>query len=520
MIDILIQNGNILDGSGSPAFQADIAVTDGRITAIGSLSKAEAHQYINARDNFVTPGFIDVHSHSDTYILLAPDAESKITQGITTEVVGNCGASAAPLTGQARMPSDWASMPYPKKWKTVAEYRSALEEARPAVNIKLLTGHNTLRGGVLGYEKTEASPGTLREMIQNLEQAMDEGSSGLSTGLLYPPGMFASENEVVELCRVVAARGGIYTTHMRSEGAHLIDAIEETIRIGRQSGVRTQISHLKTSGKNNWHLLEKALELIHAAQKSGLDIAADRYPYTSACTDLDVLLPDYAQSGSRADILERLQNPSVRKRIIHDLRNSRTEDYWSTVTVGSVTADSVARFQGAPLPSVAEDLNVHPAEAVIILITEDLLRTSAFFAGMSEDNMLRILSEPYVMTGTDASLRTTSGILSRDFPHPRAFGSFPRFLRLVIDKRFITLPEAVRKITALPAQQFHISGRGMVKPGNIADLTIFSPDTVTDKATYSDPHKLSQGIDCVIVNGSVALDAGRQAEPRKGQFIA
>lgn len=520
MIDLLILGGTVLDGTGKPAFTADISVTNGVISDIGDISGAEAAHTIHAAGKCVSPGFIDAHSHSDTYILLAPSAESKITQGITTEVTGNCGASAAPLTGGARLPSDWAAMDYPSPWKTVSEYRDAVSKAKPAVNIMLLVGHNTLHGGVVGYEKTDVTPAHVADMITILEQAMDEGAAGLSSGLLYAPGLFAAEEEVVSLCQAVAKRDGIYTTHMRNETSRVIEALDETLRISEKSEVRTQISHLKASGSNNWHFLNEMLDKIHQAQEKGMDIAADRYPYLAGCTDLDVVLPDWAQEGSRETILARLLHPATRATIIKDMCAARRDSDWENITIGSVSAEDVARFQGLPLVSAATELGMRPAEAIVHIITKDKLRTSAFFAGMSEENMLRILAEPYVMIGSDASLRTTSGMLSNDYPHPRAFGSFPRFLKLVQDRTLMGLPEAIRKMTSLPAQQFRLKSRGLLKKGYAADITIFDASTIADTASYANPHGLSQGVEAVIVNGFVCLENGAMTGERGGGFIA
>ncbi len=520
MTDLLISDGTVIDGTGSEPFKADIAIKDGKISDIGDLSGAEASKRISAAGKHVCPGFIDVHSHSDTYLLIAPSAESKITQGITTEVVGNCGASAAPLIGSARLPSDWASMEYPRTWSTVSEYRQLITEAAPSVNVALLVGHNTLHGGAAGYDRKPITSDGLKQMTRALEQALDEGASGLSTGLLYAPGLFASEDEIVELCRVVAARDGIYTTHMRSESTRLIEALQETLRIAERSGVRAQVSHLKASGRKNWHLLDNALEMIHEAQERGMDVAADRYPYLAGCTDLDVVLPDWAQEGSRDEILNRLRDPESRARIIKDLRDARPDSDWAHVTLGSVSQEDISHLRGTPLNEAAEQLGLSPTEAIVEIITRDKLRTSAFFAGMSEDNMFRVLAEPCVMLGSDASLRTTVGPLSLDYPHPRAFGSFPRFLRMVLDRGFISIPEAVRKITSLPAQQFGIARRGAIKASFAADLVILDLDEIKDTATYANPHGISQGVDSVIVNGSVMLDSGTVASHGTGLFLA
>ena len=519
MIDLLISEGTLIDGSGSQPFRADVAVHNGRITAVGDLSGMEAVRTISAAGRHVCPGFIDAHSHSDTYILLAPSAESKITQGITTEIVGNCGASAAPLIGSARLPSDWAAMDYGKTWRTVAEYRELVDAAEPAVNIVLLVGHNTLHGGVVGYENIRVTGDHLKQMSRVLDQALAEGAAGLSTGLLYAPGIFAAEEEVVELCRTVATRNRICTTHMRSETDRLLEALGETIRIAEKSGVRTQVSHLKTAGKRNWHLLDQALAMISSAIEAGTDIAADRYPYLASCTDLDVVLPSWAQEGSREEIISRLSDPDSRNRIVSELRSSRPDSDWSHVTIGSVSEESLSHLSGMALPEAADKLGLRPVEAVVEIITRDRLRTSAFFSGMSEENMLRILSQPYVMLGTDASLRTTTGVLGKDYPHPRAFGSFPRFLRMVIDRGFISLPEAVRKITSLPASQFGLHNRGLIKPGYHADIVVFDAGRILDTATYATPHSISQGVDAVIVNGSLTLLDGRISDRLTGRFL-
>lgn len=520
MLDILITGATILDGTGAKPYSADIGILNGLICDIGELRKAEARHRIDAAGKCVAPGFIDAHSHSDAYILIEPSAESKITQGITTEIVGNCGASAAPLTGAARMPSDWQSMQYPGQWRTVAEYRQLLDAVKPAVNIALLAGHNTIHGGIAGYERIEITPDHISAMQRTLEQAMDEGASGLSTGLLYSPGMFAGTDEVTALCRTVAAGNGIYTTHMRSESSRLLNALEETFRITRATGVRTQVSHLKTAGRKNWHLLDSALDMIHTVRDEGFDVAADRYPYTSSCTDLDVILPSWAQQGTHSQIISRLSEPGSRKEIIQELAQSRSPEEWAAITIGSAGNAGLAACQGRALTEIALELNLEPPEAAIELMIRSQLKASAFFAGMSEDNMLRILSESYVMVGTDASLRTTSGPLSSDFPHPRAFGSFPRFLRIVREQSLLTTEEAVRKITSLPARQFNLKDRGIIRKSFLADITIFSPASVNDTATFAMPHGLSQGIDTVIVNGIVALADGRLTGRRPGRFLA
>ncbi len=522
MLTIKIINGLLFDGTGNDPQRMDVGITGSSIEVISDdLSDAEAKHTIDAQDCVVCPGFIDTHTHSDTYLLLEPSAPSKTFQGVTTEIIGNCGASASPLTGRYNMPSDWASHAdeYPGKWSSVAEYRELLEQVRPAPNVVILTGHNTLRGGVMGYENRVASPDEIEAMSDLLAKSMDEGSHGLSTGLVYAPGLFASREEVVSLAKVAGGRAGIYTSHIRNESSKLLEAIDEAISIGQDSGVRTQISHLKVSGSANWHLIDELLKKIPTARADGADVASDRYPYTSSCTDLDIVFPEWATEGGREAVLARLRDSSLRSRLREDLLKEHGEDYWSTITIGSTTHSDNHKFQGSPLLDVAEKLSMEPVDALLHLVDTDELRTSAFFQSMSEENMLRILEEPYVMIGSDASLRATTGPLSKEYSHPRAYGSNAGFLRMSIDKKTVGLSEAIRKMTSLPAEQFRLKKRGSIKREYKADITVFDPDTVKGRSTYAEPHQLAEGIKHVIVNGVMTLTNGNLTGKRAGEVL-
>ncbi len=516
--DLVLSGGQLLDGTGAPAVRADVGIHNGVISAIAPLLDQPARRRLDVHGCFVAPGFIDVHSHSDTYILIEPSAASKIHQGVTTEITGQCGASAAPLMGEYKMPSDWRSMTYPRSWSTLEEYEQLLTECRPALNIATLTGHNTLRAGVMGYAPRKSSAAELDTMNARLRNCLRQGSRGLSTGLLYPPGKHAQPEEVLALARTVAEHRGVYATHMRSEGDRLIEALTETIDIARQAKVRLQISHLKTSGAANWPLLEQAIALILSARREGLHVMADRYPYTAACTDLDVLLPDWVFADGPAAELQLLRDPAARARIRAETLAMRSEQYWSTVHVGSTWHPDQLAFKGCPLPEVAAALGVHPVDAALILIERDELKTGGIFFGMSEENMWRILALPFVMIGSDASLRATTGPLSQDHPHPRAYGTFAKFLRAALDGVTVSLPEAVRKMTALPAQQFNLTGRGLVKEGYCADLAVFSP-AVRDAATYEKPHAPATGFKAVIVNGELILEDDQLTGNRAGRFL-
>jgi N-acyl-D-amino-acid deacylase len=519
--DVILRGGIVLDGTGAPAIRADVGIRSDKIAALESdLSRAEAPQVLDMAGLIVCPGFIDVHSHSDVYLLIEPDAPSKIRQGVTTEVVGNCGASGAPLRPSYRLPSDWVDKPIPGRWSSLGEFRELLDKTRPAVNSVLLVGHNTLHAGVAGYDARPASEDELRSMEALLERSLDEGAAGMSTGLLYAPGLYADRSEVVRLARVVAAKGGIYTTHMRSEGDELLESIGETLDVARQTGVRVEISHLKTSGRRNWHRLPAAIGLIEEALASGIEVAADRYPYTASYTDLDVLFPVWAAEGGRDRVLQRLRTPADCERLREALRAGRDAEGWRTITIGSTSHPDNFRFRGRSLADVARELGMEPVDAVLHLALTDELRTGAFFFGMSEDNMRAILAEPYVMLGSDASIRAPHGPLSTDYPHPRAYGSFPKFLRMALDGKTVPLPEAVRKITSLPADHFRLRGRGRIAVRMAADLVAFAPESVRDKATFGQPHQYSEGIDTVMVNGQVTMTGGHPTGIRGGRVLA
>jgi N-acyl-D-amino-acid deacylase len=518
MFDLTIIGGLIFDGTGAPARRADIGITGERITAIGDLQKAESLASIQAEGQMVCPGFIDTHSHSDAYLLIEPTAPSKVYQGVTTEIVGNCGASAAPCLGAAHLASDWQLHTYPGQWKTMAEYRQVLAAVKPVLNVVPLVGHNVLRASVMGYEGRVATGEECTEMERLLEQSLEEGGRGLSSGLIYPPGMYAASEEILRLAKVVQRKGGIYTSHMRSESSQLIAALNETIGVGRKTGVRVQVSHLKTSGQGNWHLLDAALETIESARREGVAVAADRYPYISSCTELDVIFPDWATEGGREVEMARLKNPEIRARLRAELLDGRSERSWSSITIGS-TSEANIQYRGRPLAEVAELLKMEPVDAALHLIETDRLMTSAFFQGMSEDNLWRILEQPWVMIGSDASLRAPYGPLSHDYPHPRAYGSFPKFLRAALDGKTVSLPEAVRKMTSLAAKHFMLSARGELREGYMADVTVLDPNTLRDCATYSDPHRFSSGITHLVVNGVTVLTEGQLTGARPGSWL-
>ena len=507
------------DGTGANPGQADVGICGDKIAEIGNLSGATAKQTIDATGKFVCPGFIDVHSHSDAYLLVDPRAPSKVFQGITTEICGNCGASVAPRLGEAKLPSDWQDKEFPGTWRTVAEYRTLFEQVKPTVNEALLIGHNTLHRGVCGYEPRGATPEELKEMCRALEQALDEGGCGMSTGLIYPPASAVPQEEVIALATVVAKHDGIYTSHMRSEGARLLEAIDETLNIGRRAGVRVQVSHLKASGKANWHKLDDALGRIETARAAGIQVAADRYPYTAAQTDLDIILPDWALFDGKEAVLGRLRDPELREKIRAEILEERGEFGFSTVMIGSTEHPDLKNLKGMKLEDAAQRLRLAPVDALLHIVEKDELRTGGIFFGMSEENMWKVLETPWVMIGCDASLRAPDGPLSHDHPHPRAYGSFTKLLRAALDGQTVPLPEMIRKMTSLPAQQFGLKDRGEIRKSAFADIAVISPDDVKENSTYGDPHRLSGGIDALVVNGAITIANGKLSGKSNGQFL-
>lgn len=519
VFDFRISGGCVLDGTGTAARRFDVGILGDRIEDVGDLSAAAARTTIDAAGCLVCPGFIDVHTHSDAFLLIEPSSPSKLFQGITTEVLGNCGVSAAPVEGAFRLPSDWADKEYARPWRTVTEYCDLLRDAGPAPNVVLLVGHANLRGAAIGYANRPAGRDEIRAMEGMLTRALDEGAHGLSTGLVYPPGAFAAQEELAAMARIVAAREGIYTSHMRSEGKDLQNSVKETLSLARKTGVRAQISHLKVSGRNYWSTLEEALTRIRESRAAGVQVAADRYPYTRSSTELDVIFPVWAQEGGREAVLARLRDPGDRAKLRAELLRDRTSDFWDTITVASTCNPGHREFRGMKLADIASILGMSPVDAVLFLLDADELRTSAFFSSMSEENMRKVLAEPYVMIGSDASLRAPAGVLSRDHPHPRAYGAFTRFLGMAIHGKTVPIPEAVRKMTSLPAEHFRLRDRGRIARGMKADIAVFAPDRVSDCATYEAPHQLSEGTEYVLVNGVATVARGALTGRRAGRVL-
>ena len=556
-IDILIKSGTIVDGSGSEPFKGDVGIAGDKIVFIhrnteltGQKYQVKAERIIEARDMIVAPGFIDTHAHSEFTLLADPRAEGKICQGITTEINGNCGLSAAPLYGETlkQREGDLEELYIRERWTTFKEYCEILEGRAISLNFVTLAGHGNIRACVAGYQDRKLTDSDRREMCQLLKDAVLEGAAGLSSGLIYPPGVFSDTEELIELCRVLSlpdkrtvikspqphfskvgqkrtnekkGMPGIYTSHMRSEGDKLIESVEETIRIAKESGIRVHISHIKTSGEKNWHKIDNALSIIGMAKNKGLGVTADRYPYTAASTDLDTILPSWVYEGGSEEEIKKLKSKDLREQIKKEIVKDHPDmKYWENTYVSSVLSEKNRWTEGKSIASIARRKGYEPVDMLFKILIDEKLRAGAIFSSMNEENLKRFLSLPYVMIGTDSSARSLSGITHRGKPHPRGFGSFPRFLgKYVREDSLMNLSEAIRKITHLPGETFGIHRRGMLQEGAFADIVVFDFRKILDKATYSDPFVRPEGIYYVIVNGRPAVWEGELTDIRAGRVL-
>ncbi|MFH1570106.1 MAG: D-aminoacylase [Gemmatimonadota bacterium] len=527
MLDLLIRGGTVIDGTGKPGFAADVGVAGGRVAAVQPGLEAEAARTIDAAGLCVTPGFIDPHTHSDVPLLVDPKAQSKIRQGVTTEVVGNCGSSPAPLVGQALEEAQrrCALLELEVTWRSFGEYLERLRGPGTAVNVVPLVGHNTVRGSVMGYGEGAPTAAQQAEMEEQVARAMEEGAAGLSTGLYYPPGYYAGLDEVVGLARVAQRHGGVYASHIRSESDGLIEAVEEAIEIGRQAEIRVQIAHLKASGYRNWHKVDALVETLEKGAAAGVALGCDQYPYAASSTWLAAILPYWAQAGGGRQIAARLSDPAARERLRQDYQTHRAEwddrsgvRDWSDILI----SDCAARPEvlGLTVAEVAARDGKDPFDAALDLMVQAEAQVSCVWFSQSEEVVRRLMAHPLVVVGSDGSCLAAEGPLGRRQAHPRNYGTFVRVLgQYARQDRVLTLEEGVRKMTSETAARFGLSGRGVLEPGAWADVAVFDPQTVGDRATYRDPHQYAAGVPYVLVNGQVVVDGGRHTGALPGQVL-
>jgi N-acyl-D-amino-acid deacylase len=522
MLDYLIINGSVIDGSGSEVVQMNVGIKGDRIAYLGP-ELTPAVNVIDAAGMTISPGFIDTHAHSEFTLMADGRAQGKLAQGVTTEINGNCGLSAAPLFGEAaeRREADQKEFGVVERWSGFEEYFEYLGAKGLALNFATLCGHGNIRASVMGYRDDTPSADEMATMKGLLIDALKAGAKGLSTGLIYPPGIYSRTEEIIGFAKAAMAHDPsvIYATHMRSEGAGLVESIEEALRIGRESGVAVHISHIKTSGEENWDKIERTLSLIDDARSSGIKVTCDRYPYIASSTDLDTIIPAWVYAGGIQEEIKRLREPATREKIAAGLR-SKSERTWKGIYISSVSKQENKWMEGKSVFDIALKKGAGPVDTAMDIIISEEARAGAIFFSMCEENLRKFLSLPYVMIGSDSSVRSFSGNTCAGRPHPRGFGSFARFIgKYVRDEGLMGLPEGIRKMTSLPAKVFGLEGRGLVKNGYYADLVVFDYTSITDRATFEAPFQQPQGVRYVFVNGLQAFAEGRFSGKMSGRII-
>lgn len=524
--DLVIANGRIVDGTGAPWFRGDVGIKGDRITAVGDLSQATAARRLDARDHMVAPGFIDMLGQSEMTLLADNRAESKIRQGITSEITGEGGSAAPASEATLKDQRAWLDK-YGIKvdWTDFRGYFAALRRARPAINLGSFVGAAQVRQVVLGSEEAQPTPEQLRRMEALVEAAMEQGALGLSTSLIYPPGAYARTPELIALARVAARHGGVYASHIRDEANNQMAALEEAITIGREAGIPVEIWHLKVAGRSNWGRMKDVVARIEKARAEGLDVTADMYPYVASGNGLDATVPQWAQAGGVDAMIQRFHDPAQRARILAEIRGGHGGEWdgWKgrppeDILIVSVLDPSLQKWTGKRLSQVAAEMGKPPEEALIDLVEAD--RANVFVArfSMNEDDLQYALRRPWVAIDLDAGAFSLDGPFGASKHHPRALGSMPRVIgHYARDLKLFSIEEAVRKMTSLPARRMGLSDRGLLRPGLAADVVVFDPERIRDVATFEEPNVYSEGVEHVVVNGRVVLDGGRMTDERPGR---
>ena len=526
--DLVITNGHIVDGTGSPWYSGDLGIRDGKIAAIGNLAASPRKRTIDTGGKVVAPGFIDMLGQSELTILVDPRLPSKIYQGITTEITGE-GGSAAPLN-DAIIQTDRSGYDHYKitpDWRTFRQYFARLEKQGMGINLASYVGATQVRRMVLGDDDKQPTPAQLEQMKALVREAMQDGTVGVSTALEYAPAPYAKTDELIALATEAGKFGGIYSTHMRNESDSVLDAIDEALRIGREAHVPVEIWHIKVAGKNNWGRMPEVVAKINTARNAGADVTADTYAYTAWFNDFSAFIPPWAHDGGTAKLVERLKDPAARQRIRKDmLTPSRAWDNeWQelpgpdAIMIGVVQNPKLLPLQGKRLSEIAKLWNKDPMDALFDFLIEDPYAGVAVF-GMSQSDVTLALQQPWVAVDNDSSGTSPEGILGQEHPHPRAYGTFPRVLRKYVrEDKALTLEDAIRKFSALPAQRLRLVDRGLIKAGMWADVVIFDPATVRDLATFENPNQLSEGMEYVLVNGVPVVDQGKMTGALPGKVV-
>ncbi len=525
MYDLLITQATIIDGTGGKPYTADLGVIDDQIVKIGAIKgRQEAKKIYPVTGLVLTPGFVDIHGHSDYSLLIDHRAESKIRQGITTEIVGNCGYSAAPIDEpllSERKKEYETIYGLCLKWRTFSEYLQKVKNSSPSLNYAFLVGYNTIRASAMGFANRYPSQDETAKMEFLVKEALECGAFGLSVGLAYAPACFAHKEEIIHLAHLTAQRGGVLTSHIRNEGNSLLQALEEILFIASSANIPLQISHFKTEGKANWRKLPHAFDMIETAREKELEVTLDRYPYLASQTSLQALLPLCAQEGGPECIIQRLENSSTRKSIINQLKIDHPEEnFWHTVSISLTAGEKSKDFQGLTIFELADLKKKKPVEAALDLLVQEKTQVEIIHFCMSEENLTSILQCPYTMIGSDSSSRSIKGPLRIGNPHPRAFGTFPKVIQTFSsEKQILPLPEIIKKMTSLPAKKFGLKKRGLIKEGMYADLVLFDPQKITATATYQNPFQYPSGIHLVIINGKVCIEEGHYRQSGQGKIL-
>jgi dihydroorotase/N-acyl-D-amino-acid deacylase len=525
--DLLITNGQIIDGSGRPGYRADVAVQGDRIVRIGNLKSAKAKRVIDARGMVVAPGFIDMLGQSETYVLIDPRVMSKLMMGVTTEITGE-GDSIAPMNERLIKEQEDFLRRFDLKidWRTLDEYFKRLEKQGSGVNLGTFVGATQVRAHVIGFDNRPPTTAELEQMKQLVADAMKDGALGLSTSLQYVPARFAKTDEIVELAKVARQYGGIYATHQRSEANALDESLKEVFEIAQQAKIPVEIWHLKTAYKKNWGRMPDVLRRISEARARGLDVTADIYPYIAGSTSLTACLPPWALEGGTEKMLERLRDASIRQKLKTEIITDSKD--WENiylgsggaagVLIGSVVNRELEAMQGKRVQQIAEEQGKEPLDALFDLILADHGQTGAIYFMMSEPDLLAAMKAPFVSFCTDSGARATDGPLSGSKSHPRGWGSYPRILgKYVREEKVLSLEKAVQKMTGMPAARVGLKDRGLLREGMFADIAIFDPKTVIDRATFEVPNQYPEGVAYVIVNGQLSVDGGKRTAALAGR---
>lgn len=523
MLTYIFERASVCDGSGRPLYVADVAIFEDRIALIGQLSERDARRRIACDGLALSPGFIDIHSHSDEHWLIDDATSGKILQGVTTEIGGNCGSSVAPLRGYARdrKVQDLKHLRLEPEWSTFDEFFTEVERRGVALNVASLVGLGTTRACISGPEDRRLERSEIATQERLVREAIEEGAVGVSSGLIYEPGRYAGLDELVSASRAAREAGApMYASHIRDEGDRLVEAVDEALEIGARADVMVQLSHHKAAWRRNWGKVNRTLERVDRARSAGRAVACDVYPYVAMWTDLDTILPDDVRAGGPEETLRRLADPQTATAVLLALRLRFDENEWSDMLVTDVRSERNAELAGLRIDEIAERRRTTPARAALDLLREERLAVQCAFFAMDEEDVATVLSADFCAVASDASTRGFSGVTAYGVPHPRAFGCFPRvFRRFVRARKTLAVEEAVRRMTSLPASLFGLRNRGTVAEGAYADLVVFDPQTIGDRATYERPFVPPEGISYVAVNGQLVAENGAMTSARPGRVL-